>query len=139
VRLYGKNHQIIYRNNRYAKVVEITFAFVYLLNLLYYCTFADLIILHNMEKINWQRNVTMVLEGEKFIINGLNIWDFEWQSTKEYFERKDTSYRRYPSRRINVYKIHHEDIAARFGAEDISNCVWEIYQSEYQSEYEKSS
>jgi hypothetical protein len=33
---------------------------------------------------NWNSSAT-ITDGEKFLINGLNIWDFKWESTIEYW------------------------------------------------------
>ncbi len=65
---------------------------------------------------------------DKFLINGLNIWDFKWKNTGEYINVKDLLYGQQYS--FAVYEISNENIKVIFAAGEFSNCVWGIYQNE---------
>jgi hypothetical protein len=76
---------------------------------------------------NW-KHIKTIADGDKFIINGLNIWDFKWHNTGEYINVKDPLYGQQYS--FAVYEISNENIKVIFAAGEFSNCVWGIYQNE---------
>jgi hypothetical protein len=73
---------------------------------------------------NWNCCAT-VMDSEKYEINGLNIWKYEWRTTGEHFLKKETVYQ--TVNKIKVYEIGNENQAAKFGAFEVSNNVWLIY------------
>jgi hypothetical protein len=74
--------------------------------------------------IIWKHKAT-IFDGEKFEIQGLNIWDFEWKSTNKKINLKDPLYgKKYC---FEIYKIENTDIEIMFAAGEFSNNVWAIY------------
>jgi hypothetical protein len=76
-----------------------------------------------MKKI-W-KNKTVVSEGKKCVINGLNIWDFKWEYTGHIITVKDPLYKKPHS--CMIYEIRNGDIIAKFGAAEFSNSIYGIY------------
>ncbi len=72
----------------------------------------------------WKYKAT-VFEGEKFEIQGLNIWDFEWIYTNKNTNVKDPSYGE--SYSFDIYKIQNDNIEIVFAAGEFSNNVYGIY------------
>lgn len=77
-----------------------------------------------MHNDNW-KHITTITDGERFEINGLNIWDHNWKNTGERIQIKDPLYGQEHS--FLVYEITTEQISAIFAAGEFSNCVWGIY------------
>lgn len=69
--------------------------------------------------------VATIFDGEKFEIQGLNIWDFEWKSTDEKINIKDPLYGQNYS--FDIYKIQTIANEIVFAAGEFSNNVWGIY------------
>lgn len=69
-----------------------------------------------------------IFDNEKYEINGLNIWDFKWDSTGKKITVKDPLHGQ--SYSFNIYKIKTTNFEITFVAGEFSNCVWGIYQLE---------
>lgn len=75
----------------------------------------------------WKHKKT-IIDGEKYEINGLNIWDFKWEDTGKKINIKDPLYgQKYC---FDIYKIQSLNCEFFFAAGEFSNCVWGIYQKE---------
>jgi hypothetical protein len=72
----------------------------------------------------WEHLKTLV-DGERFEINGCNIWESEWKDTGEQIRIKDPLYGRVFT--FTVYQIINEQTTVKFAAGEFSNCVWGIY------------
>ncbi|MBB6108324.1 hypothetical protein [Mucilaginibacter lappiensis] len=66
---------------------------------------------------------TIIAEGEHYMIDGLNIWSYQWTDTKEQIAVLVQG----QNLDIPVYEIKKDDIAVRFAAVEQSNNVWSIY------------
>lgn len=73
---------------------------------------------------NW-KHIKTIADSEPFHLDGLNIWDFEWQSTGQSIKIIDPSYGQEFT--FNVYQISNDSEEVRFSAGEFSNCVWGIY------------
>ena len=73
---------------------------------------------------NWQ-HIRTITDGERFEINGLNIWDSDWKNTEERIQIKDPLYGQ--DYTFTVYEIRNGLTSATFAAGEFSNCVWGIY------------
>lgn len=69
-----------------------------------------------------------IFDSEKYEINGINIWDFKWDSIGKKITVKDPLYGQ--SYSFNIYKIKTANFEITFAAGEFSNCVWGIYQLE---------
>lgn len=74
----------------------------------------------------WQ-HITTLADGERFEINGMNIWDSDWKNTGERIQIKDPLYGQ--DFTFIVYEINTGQTAAAFAAGEFSNCVWGIYMN----------
>lgn len=72
----------------------------------------------------WE-HIKTVVDGDRFEINGLNIWDNEWKDTGERIQIKDPLYAQ--DFTFTVYEISKGETTAKFAAGEFSNCVWGIY------------
>ena len=72
------------------------------------------------------KHIKTVIDGDRFEINGLNIWDYAWVETGEKINIKDPLY--VQNYTMSIFEIHKENITIRFAAGEFSNCVWGIYQ-----------
>lgn len=75
-------------------------------------------------KDKWEHFKTIV-DGERFEINGGNIWDSEWEDTGERIQIKDPLYGQ--DFTFPVYKIFNGQTTVKFATGEFSNCVWGIY------------
>lgn len=66
-----------------------------------------------------------VIDGQPFEVGGLNIWSHQWVDLRERFTAKELLYNQTLS--VNVYEISNGVKSVRFGATEVSNCVWKIY------------
>lgn len=74
--------------------------------------------------MNFNRNA-VITDGQRFEINGLNIWEYRWLSTGEKIEVKDPTYgRKYT---FTVYEISTDNRVVTFAAGEYSNSIWGIY------------
>ena len=78
-----------------------------------------------MEDSNYWNSSITIVEGEKYYIDGLNIWEYQWRSTREYFFKKDPV--RQMSNKITIYEIENEGKLVRFAAMEVSMNVWIVY------------
>jgi len=67
-----------------------------------------------------------IIDGEKYEIKGMNIWDFNWQNTGDYVNINDPLYNQ--AYTFRVYEIKSGESSALFAAGEFSNCVWGIYE-----------
>ena len=79
----------------------------------------------NIDGKKWNSVIT-IAENDAFFINGINIWDFEWEFTGERIHFSDPL--RDKNYTFQVYKIITSNLEIEFGAGEFSNCVWGIYQ-----------
>lgn len=77
--------------------------------------------------MDWKHFAT-VIDGEKFEIQGLNIWDFKWENTNKEVRVKDPLYKKEFC--FNIYKIQNAGLEVMFVAGEFSNCIWGIYMKE---------
>ena len=71
--------------------------------------------------------LSVVTDGEPLIINGTNVWDYEWKNWDiGTFEVPHPSY---PDQRHTMwpYFIEINDKHILFAAGELSNCVWCFY------------
>jgi len=83
-----------------------------------------------MEDVNyWNCSATKV-EGEEYNVEGLNIWEYKWNTTGNFFYKKDAVHQiKY---KIDIFEIQNIDKIVIFGAAEGSNGVWTIYNNYYQ-------
>lgn len=74
------------------------------------------------------KHIKTILDGERYEINGVNIWECEWKRTGESVEVKDPQYGQ--TFYMSVYQIHTGAFIVTFAAGEFSNCVWGIYQEQ---------
>jgi len=74
--------------------------------------------------VNWN-NCTTIADSEWHEVEGLNIWDFKWKATDDYFTVNEPV--RGQNYKISIFEITHQNKSARFGAAEVSNNVWIIY------------
>lgn len=74
---------------------------------------------------NW-KHIQTIIDGTPFTINGLNIWDCDWQNTGQKVNVKDPLYGQ--TYTLSVFRISDQDSAATFAAGEFSNGVWGICQ-----------
>ncbi|WP_430462163.1 hypothetical protein ACQUQU_05060 [Thalassolituus sp. LLYu03] len=75
---------------------------------------------------NWQL-LKVVADGEPLLINGINVWDYEWNDLgADTFEVPHPSY---PKQRHKLWPYYVEAESKRivFAAGELSNCVWCFY------------
>jgi hypothetical protein len=77
---------------------------------------------------NW-KYIATVVDGDRFEIGGLNIWNNKWTDTGERVDVKDPLYGQEYT--FPVYVIISGDKQAKFAAGEFSNCVWGIYQDNF--------
>ncbi|HEK19051.1 MULTISPECIES: hypothetical protein [unclassified Mucilaginibacter] len=71
-----------------------------------------------------------VTEGDKFLIEGLNIWDYQWKDTNERFKAKDAYSENF--NKVAIYEIEKGGKRVSFGAVEVSNMAFLIYTNYYQ-------
>ena len=69
--------------------------------------------------------IATITDGQRYEINGLNIWDHKWTGTGRKAIVKDPLYGK--ERRFWEYEIRSGETVARFAAGEFSNLVWGIY------------
>ena len=74
---------------------------------------------------NW-RHATTVIEGDKFEIEGLNIWDYKWEDTGKRIFIKDPNYGQQYT--FHIFEITEDNKTINFAAGEFSKLVWGIYQ-----------
>lgn len=78
-----------------------------------------------MTDTNW-KHIKTVFDGDKFELDGLNVWDYDWISKKQRISVKDPLYGQ--KHNMIVYEIRQGDKVVEFAAGEFSNCVWGFYQ-----------
>lgn len=76
---------------------------------------------------NWKHAKT-ILDGEKYEISGINIWNHSWINTGDQIKIKDPIYNQ--DYTFHVYRIHEGKSTIEFAAGEFSNTVWGIYERE---------
>ncbi|RYE00357.1 MAG: hypothetical protein EOP50_03785 [Sphingobacteriales bacterium] len=66
-----------------------------------------------------------VIDGEQLLIDGLNIWEYDWSNTRKTVTVKDPIYGE--SHVMQIYEITDNDKTVKFAAGEFSNLVWGIY------------
>lgn len=66
-----------------------------------------------------------IADGEYCVIEGINIWDFEWKSNYETIVVKDPLYG--DAKSLNLFWIELPNKSVEFVAGEFSMCVWGIY------------
>lgn len=74
---------------------------------------------------NW-KHIATIADGQKYEIDGLNIWDCKWKFTGEKISVKDSLYGQVHT--MNVWEIEDGRKKVKFSAGEFSNCVWGIYR-----------
>jgi hypothetical protein len=63
--------------------------------------------------------------GDKFIIDGVDIFKEKWENTGEIVQVRDPIYNQVF--KFNVWKVNHNNKSIIFVAGEFSNCVFGIY------------
>jgi hypothetical protein len=71
------------------------------------------------------KHIKTIADGERCVINDVNIWDHEWTDTGARIQVKDPLYGR--NFTLPVYEIQIGQTTAQFAAGEFSNCIWGIY------------
>jgi len=66
-----------------------------------------------------------VVDGQPYEVGGINIWSHKWVDLRERFTTKELVYNQTLS--VPVFEISNGIKSVRFGATEVSNCVWKIY------------
>jgi len=71
--------------------------------------------------------LTVITDGERLEINGVNVWDFTWNSLNE--APLEVPHPSYSNQRHKLSTCYIEDKGKRiiFAAGELSNCVWCFY------------
>lgn len=87
------------------------------------------------EGLIWQFTISLVYGKWQFktsteagfncLINGVDIWTYDWIDTDEKFLAKDPLY--YQLHVIKIYEINTGKKKIRFGAAEFSNTIWGIF------------
>lgn len=75
----------------------------------------------------WKHTKT-ILDGEKYEINGVNIWSHPWMNTGKTINVKDPLY--HQDYTFTIYRIEEVKINIEFASGEFSNSVWGIYERE---------
>ncbi len=79
-----------------------------------------------MNTLVW-RYVGHCVEGERFLIDGINVSDHKWIPTREPAIEVEDPLDHEPCS-FNVWKIEAEGQQVRFAAGEFANCVWGFYR-----------
>ena len=69
--------------------------------------------------------VGAVPDGHSLIIEGLDVWKYEWTDTRERVHVEDPLY--HQKFTFHIYEIRSSDKLVRFTAGEFSNCMWGFY------------
>jgi hypothetical protein len=79
-----------------------------------------------MKTPRWQY-VGHCVDGERFVIENVNVWDYKWQETNDPKAMvEDPQYHQPFS--FEVYEIEANGNRIRFAAGEYSNCIWGFYR-----------
>ena len=81
----------------------------------------------DMTDTNWG-HIKTVFDGDRFELEGINVWDCDWITTNNRISVKDPLYGQ--EYRMTVFEIRQEDKVITFAAGEFSNCVWGFYQNQ---------
>jgi hypothetical protein len=73
---------------------------------------------------NWKYAGTAI-ENKEFKIDGINVWDYQWQMIDKKVAVKDPQYGNLYS--FSIYEIKVNDLKIYFVAGEFSNMVWGFY------------
>ena len=71
---------------------------------------------------------SVILDDLAYVIEGLNIWDYEWEPTKKKITVKDPVYNNLFI--ANVNNIQQDLVSIEFAAIEFSNNVWGIFEKD---------
>ena len=74
----------------------------------------------NSVSTSW-KCISVIFDGEEFLMNGLNIWEHKWESTGKTVKVKDPKYK--ASFKADIYIIHYNQTFLEFAAVEFSNSV----------------
>jgi len=66
-----------------------------------------------------------VTDGEELLLEGLNIWSYNWKDMHQHIIVKDPIYQE--EHVMLIYDINDVNKTVRFAAGEFSNMVWGIY------------
>lgn len=75
-------------------------------------------------KNDW-KHIKTIVDGDEFRVDGLNIWEHDWERTGQKITIKDPLYGQDYS--MDVYEIRNAESKVTFAAGELSNCIWGIY------------
>jgi hypothetical protein len=77
--------------------------------------------------MNKWKLLTVVIDGEHLEIEGVNVWEFKWQTIDE--PKLSVPHPSYPSQQheLSPCYIESNDKKILFAAGELSNCVWCFY------------
>jgi hypothetical protein len=79
-----------------------------------------------MNTLVW-RYVGHCVEGQQFLIDGVDVWNHKWRPTNEPgVEVEDPLYHQPHS--FNVWELESDGRLIRFAAGEFSNCIWGFYR-----------
>lgn len=73
------------------------------------------------------KHVKTIADGERFELNGLNIWDYKWHNTGYTIIVKHPNYE-HQQHIMTIYEIDNGNTKISFAAGEFSMCCWGIYQ-----------
>jgi hypothetical protein len=80
----------------------------------------------SMNKLVW-RYVGCGVEGQRFLIEGVDVSNHEWRPTDEpSVEVDDPHYKR--QHNFDVWEVESDGRRIRFAAGEFSNCIWGYYR-----------
>ena len=79
-----------------------------------------------MEKTKKWKFIGKASPPEPFTLDGVNIWDFEWEQTGEDIIVHDPKY--HQQYKFHVYQISKGNGKIKFAAGEFSNLIYGIYQ-----------
>lgn len=80
--------------------------------------------LSKMKSSGWKHYKTVV-DGEACLVEGVNIWNYEWKNTYEIIAVIDPIYS--VKKSFHKFFIELENKNVYFVAGEFSNCIWGIY------------
>jgi hypothetical protein len=71
------------------------------------------------------KHVKTIVDGEPFLIDGINIWEYEWKGTGHQISVLDPLYGQPYT--VPIYELLIDEQTITFATTEFSNCVWGIY------------
>ena len=69
---------------------------------------------------NWTP-IKTITDGEKYEINGINIWNHKWIDTEKKINLKDPLYGK--KHNFDIYRIENSNVNIEFAVCEFSNCI----------------